>query len=376
MPGGRAGRGTRPGILYAPDGLRPRPLSTPIVVEVEQPRPVEAPASIGTGTGRGTWRPEVEVVITEGAGGYAATSYAGRIWDLAADASGNVWVATDAGLSRFDGQQWTTFPEAADPICAVAVDGQGQVWVGSLDGLARFDGQRWTRYQFAERGYCHAVAPNGEVWCTGDGGCLFAHFDGQDWWTYDCADIGIDTSEGRFDHLYVTEIAVDRSGTLWALANFWKVLDARGGIEKTWTRLLTFDGTQWTWYLLDVRMLFADRTGCVWVDGGDGLYVREGSMWKCYDRGDIGWDELYGVPEAAGDRPQREDRYLGVLEGTTWLGVPYEEFRAVGPLVVDSRGDLWLPSYDGLYRWHLAGQPTALKSSSMSDGRVRSPSAA
>lgn len=228
VPGGLAGRGTRPGILYTPDGPQERTLRTPIVVEVGRPRPAEAPASIVTGMGTGIWQPDVEVVVSEGAGGYAATSYAGKIWDLAADASGNVWVATDAGLSRFDGQQWTTFPEAGDPICAVAVDGQDRMWAGSLDGLARFDGQRWTRYQFAERGYCHAVAPNGEVWCTGGGGCLLARFDGQDWWTYDCADIGIDASEGRFDHLCVTELAVDRSGTLWVLANFWQVLDEVG----------------------------------------------------------------------------------------------------------------------------------------------------
>ena len=365
LPAGLAGRGTRSVILYTPDGPQQRTLSTPIVVDMGWPSPVEAPASIVIGTGMGIWLPEVEVVVSEGVGGYAATSYAGKIWDLAADTSGNVWVATDAGLSRFDGQQWTTFTEADDPICSVAVDGQDQVWAGSLDGLSRFDGQHWTRYQFAERGYHYAVAPNGEVWCTGGGGSLLARFDGQDWWTYDHADIGIDASEGRFDHLYVTEITVDRSGTLWAIANFWKVLDEVGSLEKTWTRLLTFDGTQWTWYRLDVRMLFADRTDRVWVDCGEGLCVREGSRWKRYDRVGVGWDEFYGVPEDAGGRPWIEDRYFGVLEGAIWIGFPYEEFRAIGAPVVDSRGDLWIPSYDGLYRWPGSDLPTAIESPSM-----------
>lgn len=92
-------------------------------------------------------------------------------------------------------------------------------------------------------------------------------------------------------------------------------------------------------------------------------------MWKCYDRDGTGWDEFYGVAEDAEGRPWLEDRYFGVLEGTIWLGFPDAEFRAVGPPVVDSRGDLWIPSYDGLYRW----QPTALELSSMPDRRVRSP---
>ena len=194
LPAGLAGRGTRPVTLYTPDGPQQRALGTPMAVDVGRPRPVEAPVSAVTGTGMGMWLPEVEEVVSEGAGGHAATSYTGKIWDLAADRSGNVWVATEAGLSRFDGQQWTTFTEADgladDLICSVAVDGQGRVWTGSLHGLSRFDGQHWTRYQFEKRGYRHAVAPNGEVWCTGSGGYLLARFDGRDWWTYDLDDIG------------------------------------------------------------------------------------------------------------------------------------------------------------------------------------------
>ena len=35
------------------------------------------------------------------------------------------------------------------------------------------------------------------------------------------------------------------------------------------------------------------------------------------------------------------------------------------PPVIDSRGDLWIPSRDGLYRWHQSDLPTAIESSSM-----------
>lgn len=118
LPAGLAERGSQPVTLYTPDGPQPRTLRKPRVVDIGRPNPVEAPVSTVTGTGRGLWLPEVEVVVSEGAGGHAVTSYVGKIWDLAADGSGNVWVATDAALSRFDGQHWTTFTEADYPICA------------------------------------------------------------------------------------------------------------------------------------------------------------------------------------------------------------------------------------------------------------------
>ena len=92
--------------------------------------------------------------------------------------------------------------------------------------------------------------------------------------------------------------------------------------------------------------------GRVYVQEGASTRLwTDGSTWKRYDRvgtGDaVGWDELYGVTEDAGV----EYRCFGVLEGAVWIGFPCEELRAMGAPVVDSRGDLWIPSYDGLYRW-------------------------
>ena len=172
---GLAGQETRQVTLYTPEGSQQRPLSMPLVVDVGLPRPMEAPVIVSAviGTGTGTRLADVEVVVSDSAGGHATTSYAdGVISGLAADASGNVWVGTWAGLSRFDGQQWTTFTQAdglaANRIHSLTVDGQDQVWVGTAWpalALTRFDDQRWTRYRFEGLwGNVVAVAPNGDVW--------------------------------------------------------------------------------------------------------------------------------------------------------------------------------------------------------------------
>ena len=402
LPVGLAGQETGQVTLYTPDGSQQRTLSTPLVVDVGLPSPMEAPVSAVVGTGTGTRITEVEVVVSDSAGGQVTTSYAdGWIPALAADASGNVWVGTSAGLSRFDGWQWTTFTTADGlvdgVIYALAVDGQGQVWAGSRygKGLSHFDGQRWTRYRFEGlRGDAVAIAPNGDVWCSGYGDVLLARFDGQDWWTYDHDDIGIYDNE-RLDHddiwwayddigiydkewayeeFYITDIAFDGSGTLWAVATFFKgTLGVRESIEITVHRLLAFNGTQWTMYRLPiVGMIFPDSQGRVWMGHVEGLCVKDGSTWKRYDMVGIGdytrWRVVDGMTEdAAGRLWIVESGYFGVLEGTTWTGFPWEEFRAdtFFPPVIDSRGDLWIPSFDGLYRWHQSDLPTAIESSSM-----------
>jgi len=116
LPVGLLGQETRQVTLYTPDGSQQRLLSTPLEVDVKlpiPPLPEHDPVSEVLGTGTGTRRTEMEVVVRDSAGGQSTISYAnGKIGALAADPSGNVWVATSAGLSRFDSGQWTTFTQA------------------------------------------------------------------------------------------------------------------------------------------------------------------------------------------------------------------------------------------------------------------------
>ena len=385
LPVGLAGQEAGQVTLYTPEGSQQRTLSTPMVVDVGLPSPMKAPVSAVVGTGTGTRITDVEVVVSDSAGGQGTVSYAGGwIFGLAADASGHVWVGTDAGLSWFDGWQWTTFTEADglanDVIAPQAVDGQGQMWAGSWKGLTRFDGQRWIRYRSEWIGGGIAIAPNGDVWCTGYGDILLARFDGQDWWTYDHDDIGIydnerigdiGNNEWAYEEVYIDGIVVDRSGTLWAVANFFKgTTGVRASIEITVPRLLSFNGTQWTLYQFHAEMIFPDSQDRVWVDCYEGLCVKAGSTWKRYDMVGTGdytrWRVIDAMTEDAAGRLWIADDYFGVLVGTTWTGFFWEEFSAVGAPVIDSRGDLWIPSWDGLYRWHQSDLPTAIESSSMS----------
>ena len=192
--------------------------------------------------------------------------------------------------------------------------------------------------------------------------------DSEPWWSYAVNPL-FDPVWGTFDDGYINNIAVDRSGTLWATLEFWKLLDSGKGTEVRWFSLLSFNGTQWMVYDQPVFLILEERQGRVWMSCAGGLCVKDGSDWKRYDKvgtGDYTRWHVYSMTEdAVGRLWIREGNYFGVLEGTTWTGFPYEEFRAFGTPVIDSRGDLWIVSRDGLYRWHQSDLPTAIESSSM-----------
>jgi ligand-binding sensor domain-containing protein len=115
-------------------------------------------------------------------------------------ANNYVWVGTNNGLNKYDGNSWVGFTTADglvdNNVKAIAAV-NGSVWVGTDFGVSRFDGSSWTTYTTADglalnRIVDIAVAPDGELW--------FAHasfsagvsvFDGTSWRTYGSPDLPI-----------------------------------------------------------------------------------------------------------------------------------------------------------------------------------------
>lgn len=78
------------------------------------------------------------------------------VLSIAIDGANNKWIGTwGAGLSRFDGKDWTTYTAGHQTIGgnfvhALAVDSNGNLWAGTNNGVTRFDGKRWTTYTTAD----------------------------------------------------------------------------------------------------------------------------------------------------------------------------------------------------------------------------------
>ncbi|HEX4168107.1 MAG TPA: two-component regulator propeller domain-containing protein, partial [Bryobacteraceae bacterium] len=77
-----------------------------------------------------------------------------RIWSLAFDHSGTLWVCTRAGLffakAFKDGlsfqKQELPLGDAGETVSAILQDREGRLWVAGTHGLARFENGRWRRF--------------------------------------------------------------------------------------------------------------------------------------------------------------------------------------------------------------------------------------
>ena len=133
--------------------------------------------------------------------------------DLACGADGVVWVGTDAGLARYDGQGWRCYGAQSglvgEMVDRVLVDGQGRVWAGHDKGLSVLGPQGWTHYPLDAIGFVRGLVADAQGHVLA--GSLYhgiSLFDGQEWRPYSSAESGLPGDR-------ITALANDAAGRLW-----------------------------------------------------------------------------------------------------------------------------------------------------------------
>lgn len=92
------------------------------------------------------------------------------------DAEGFIWLATQGGLARFDGQHFTVFNTANTPtlpsnyITTLLLDSQQQLWIGTANGLVKRSQQQFHAVTGGSIGSVNALAetPDGTIWAGAD----------------------------------------------------------------------------------------------------------------------------------------------------------------------------------------------------------------
>jgi ligand-binding sensor domain-containing protein len=193
----------------------------------------------------------------------------GTVNALLADREGLLWLGTNGGLVRFDGQTFTHFTvEQGLPngrVTSLVQDQHGVLWLGMSRGLVRFDGRTFTHFA-AEHGIPSSVIQalvedyTGRIWAGTDEGLIRYDGDGK-FTTFTAAD-------GLYNE-NISSLTVDDSGRIWA-GTFSGGASVSDG--ESFTSFRMADG------LADnrVRGLLKDGQGRIWIGSWEGVDIYDG----------------------------------------------------------------------------------------------------
>ena len=188
---------------------------------------------------------------------------------------GYLWIATQEGLARFDGERFTVFDTRTTDaikdnyITALAEGNDGSLWIGTHSGLVRYAQGRFTRYGAAEGlldEYIRAIhrAADGSLWIGTRGG--LGRF-----------------QEGRFTRLTTRDGLVNnsvwtiyqsRDGSLW--------VGTEGGLSRLKDGRVTNFTTAQALAGNNVRGVCETRDGSLWIGSSGGLTRMKGGTITTY----------------------------------------------------------------------------------------------
>jgi hypothetical protein len=297
------------------------------------------------------------------------------------DAGGAAWIATDAGLLKKDGDQWTKWTTANAPflhnqITDVFVAPNGDVWINNtgpqtnVAAIFRLSGGVWTKFQVPQIPFAPPwsslsevlVTPDGHAWVANEVLNGVAEYNGSTW-TLRGGNIG------RFGHGLV-----DPNGDLWFVAGigggnqFWRYRRA----ANQWDQ---FDSSNTPFANTTITRLGLDSLGRVHCGNWFGQVIRfNGTGFELVAT--VG-DAVYGIATTPngdywittlGNGATGQLHHLDPLGGTirrynTWnTGMP-DYF--IDGMSLDPQGNMWFASgeaglsrFDGL-RWRNWGNHNA-----------------
>lgn len=200
--------------------------------------------------------------------------YPSRTWDtrdglvqnsvrsVTQTSDGYIWIATDGGLSRFDGARFTNYTPSTAPglrngaILTVKPSREGGLWIGTHGGLCRMRDGRFTFYGRAEGLPSDAVyqlqeTRDGSVWLATSAGLV----------RFRAGQITAYTTRDGLPADRVTSVAEDPDGSLW-IGYLVGLVHYHDGVFTTYTKKDGLPADR-------VEGLSIDRSGALWIGLND-----------------------------------------------------------------------------------------------------------
>ncbi len=162
-----------------------------------------------------------------------------NISNLYSSPDGNLWVATDRGVTRFDGLDWQVFssPEGllSERVYQIFESTSGIIYAVSAEGISFFDGSRFNPFVepstiALERILCMGQDDQGDFWVGGEGGVARYDLSTNTWETFH-------VSSGIFPAETVTSITKQTNGGLFFGSDQGIISLGSDGKFQTWSVL-------------------------------------------------------------------------------------------------------------------------------------------
>ena len=259
--------------------------------------------------------------------------------DVIQDSKGYIWVATNGGLSRFDGKTFTNFTAQngleSNKCVNLFTDSKGRIWVSHLYGLSLIEGKSIKTFNDSDgvkiRNIAAFVEVNGQICIGGNGGLMrydvvmFQHISIKD-----------------HDRFPIKTLAGDANGNIW-------VGYADGG------GLVLGKGNSFNEFLPKVfnsigHLSFKENKMLIYAD--DGIYSFQNEKLNQERFGNDYWGVEDVATSSKGSQWLATANGLAVLEKGTIThlnesnGIPATEMSSV---LCDREGNIWAGSRKGLF---------------------------
>lgn len=256
--------------------------------------------------------------------------------DLFIGPQGSVWLYFSGhGLWRFDDPDWTPFVEGAS-LDAYAVGPDEVLWICTDEGLSKYDGEAWTDFQAPSgltEGFCRylTVDNQGNPWMQGTYGITVLH-EPDDWILNDTA---TSASGESINYSYPIGAHTAPNGRLWFA--FYA------------SDVLYLDGEDWYSTDLSMNDFSLSSTGQPWGVRGDEIYTY---VYETYLKiGPPGnenpvWVAGYHWGAPFHDR-MPTDELLNDIELALLMSAGVSIKSGIFPGI---NGEMWIKSDDGMVR--------------------------